>query len=406
MKKQNEYADQIDLFTSTTTKQERQIEGLRQRIEKMEINANKNNVLIYGIEEEDEEDCKQSVTNFIKVKMEATEEVTILDAYRIGKGMNRPVLVQLSSIADKNYLFQHAKNLKGKKNNHNYSYFIQNDLPEDSQECDRWQRQLFVKNKRSVANKLMMSFKNKHLHISNRPYKKAAPTPSQADLLLMTQEDRQKVQNAKVVRSKQTTEKNNTFSGYAIKTFDIREVHAVYKHLKLKHADSTHVTLAYHAIGDRPVKSDYSDDGEIGAGRKIVDWLIQYKQEGVAVYIVRYHSGQNLGPCHFEIIIDTVSELCESLKAPENFVTSTVRPRTERLHVRVSSRWALGRIIRGRGRGTKRGAPGLNEHQSHRDPMYNILLLNALRMTGPHNHKTAPIPGHKRMSGALLHPTT
>ena len=82
-----------------------------------------------------------------------------------------------------------------------------------------------------------MSFKRKHLYISNSPYRKAAPNPSQADLLQMSQEDRQKVQSVKVVMSKQTTKKKNTFSGYAIKIYDIREVCAVYKHLKLKHAD-------------------------------------------------------------------------------------------------------------------------------------------------------------------------
>ena len=79
VQKQNEYAHQIDLLTSATTKQERQIEGLQQLIEKIEINANKNNVMIYGIEEDKEEDCKQVVTNFIKVKMEAPEEVSILN---------------------------------------------------------------------------------------------------------------------------------------------------------------------------------------------------------------------------------------------------------------------------------------------------------------------------------------
>ena len=319
---QNKCADQVDLLTCTATKQEKEIETLKQRMEKIETNLLKDNIVISGIEETENEDCVQKVKDFIAVKMEAPEEVKILDAFRIGGGKMRAIRVKLGGNKDKTYIFQHAKNLKGKKNSNEKSFFVQNDLPEKSQEEDRWQRQLFARNKRSVANKLTMSFKRKQLHIQNKQYRKVASTPRQTDLLKMTTEERQQAQTAKLASSKRITEKKNTFLGYAMKTQNISDVRAVYKHLKLKHADATHVTLAYHLIGESPIKSDYLDDGEIGAGRRTVEWLVQDQAESCAIFVVRYHSGQNLGARRFEIIQEIVVELCDLLKLPENVTTS------------------------------------------------------------------------------------
>ena len=130
VRRHNEYADQVDLLTCVTSQQEKQIEGLRQCIEKMEVNSLKNNIIITGIEQTEEEDCVDKVNDFIAVKLEAPDDVSIVNAFRIGEGKNRALKVMLKSLKDKTYIFQHRKNLKGKKNSLEQSYFVQNDLLE------------------------------------------------------------------------------------------------------------------------------------------------------------------------------------------------------------------------------------------------------------------------------------
>ena len=202
VEKHNLCSDQVEMLTNVAIQQERQLENLKVQIDNMERQAGQNNLLIYGIQEM-EEDCMESVKDFIKLKLEYATEVEILDAYRMGSGKNRPIKIKLKDRSDKSTIFKHAKNLKGKKNELDKAYFIQNDLPEGLQEAERWQRQIFSKNKRSVANKLVMSFKRNHLQIQNQPYQKLAPAPKSRDLLHMSPADRLAVQQARLVSTKE-----------------------------------------------------------------------------------------------------------------------------------------------------------------------------------------------------------
>ena len=151
MDRHNECTDHVDLLMNIAIQQEKQIDNLKDRLDKMEGNASKKNILTHGVEESPSEDIKQVVQNFINVKMEIPEvhEVGIRDAYRLGRGENRPIKVQLANVSDKITIFKHAKYLKGKKNTNKKTYFIQNDLPEKQQEEDKWQRRIFNKNKKN-----------------------------------------------------------------------------------------------------------------------------------------------------------------------------------------------------------------------------------------------------------------
>ena len=59
-------------------------------------------------------------------------------------------------------------------------------------------------------------------------------------------------------------------------------------------------TRIFHAAA--PLHQDYSDDGEWGGARKILDALKLAGIFNVAIFVVRYHNGPNLGPRRFEII--------------------------------------------------------------------------------------------------------
>ena len=95
-------------------------------------------------------------------------------------------------------------------------------------------------------------------------------------------------------------------------------------------------------IGDSPINLDFSDDGEYSAGRRIVEGLTQNKEESCAIYIVRYHSGQNLGVHRFELMLEMAAELCELIKKPENVITSRVKPHSEQIHLKDGIRRSHG----------------------------------------------------------------
>ena len=255
----------------------------------------RNNLIVYGLEETEGENCKQKVIDFFKVKMEAPNDVSIVDSHHFGQGKTKPIRVKLDNVNDKGYIFKHTKNLKGKKNTLDKSYYVQNELPEWMQEQERWERQIFARNKRSVANKLTIQFKKNKLQGQSKPYTKSVTAPKYGDLLCMSQEERVMAQSMKLVHTREWREKYNYFIGYASQVKDLGHVRSIYKHLKLKHADATHVVMSYILAGNSPESRGYDDDGEYGAGRHILDWLELNNNTMVAMFIVRYHSDQNMG---------------------------------------------------------------------------------------------------------------
>ena len=76
----------------------------------------------------------------------------------------------------------------------------------------------------------------------------------------------------------------------------------------MKHSDATHMVMAYSFSGSQGDTCDYVDTGEIGAGRCIVNWMRKNKHTEVVIFVVQYHSGQNLGPHRFELIMELAEE--------------------------------------------------------------------------------------------------
>ena len=166
------------------------------------------------------------------------------------------------------------------------------------------------------------------MHIQNQQYCKKAPTPSLGDLVKLSKQERETIQQAQLVSVKDKHEKRNIFHGYTSPVTSIDEVRVLYKHLKLKHPDTTHVVAAHVLDDPRSEMKDYSDDGERGAGRRIVEHLMVNREKNVVVFIVCYHSAQNLGARRFKLILEITDELIEMLKNPSNFTVSKAKAPT------------------------------------------------------------------------------
>ena len=79
----------------------------------------------------DKEQCKDKAQEFFKQTMKIEKDINIKDAFWIGKGDNRPLLVQLTDAVDKGIIYKHAKNLKDEKNEDDTSYFVKDQLSEE-----------------------------------------------------------------------------------------------------------------------------------------------------------------------------------------------------------------------------------------------------------------------------------
>ena len=199
------------------------------------------------------------------------------------------------------------------------------------QGVDQRQRGMIADNKRNTARNINMSVKNKKLMINNAPYKKQAPAPRMCDMLTISDDKRESIQTAELASTTEYKEKGNRFFFYAIETCNIQEVRAVHKHLRIKHLDATHVAVAYNLASVSPEFQDYDDNGETGAGSRMLKKLQDMDKPNTAVYLGRYRSGQNLGKRRFEIIEQQTELAVKSLEDPLQMKMSTVPKQRKRI---------------------------------------------------------------------------
>ena len=142
------------------------------------------------------------------------------------------------------------------------------------------------------------------------------------DILTMTEEERNEVQQMRIISGEWHREKMNKFIAYAAYVYSIEEIHALQKHLKLKHMDATHIVSVYHLPGEMPDLRDYDDNSEIGCGSKVLDYITGTGVTNVAVFVIRYHSRQNLGSRRFEIYKDLAAAVLQLLQQNESLPLS------------------------------------------------------------------------------------
>ena len=367
----NKYVDKVDILSNIATKNNDDIQYIKRRFELMDIASHKNKLIISGMVEKAEENLIHEILTFFKVKLLIDDTITVLNARRVGQGKVRPVEVTLENINDKGMIYKHTKNLKDTVNENGYKYQIRDVLPERVQEEDNRRRQLLRENKSraksNTAHKINMSVKRKQLYMNNQLYKKRAPMPTDKDMLIMSEEERERVQMARLAAVPIYKERDNRFISYVLEAEDMQEIRATSRHLRLKHPDATSITLAYNLISENPETTDYDDNGEYRAGSRILKAITDRQTSGVAVYLVRYHSGQKLGARRFEIFREMADKALDLLVDRDNFFASRIPANSSKVKMtKTNKHRTKGRVTGARGAAhSNRGRGGYFSPTTH-----------------------------------------
>ena len=125
--------------------------------------------------------------------------------------------------------------------------------------------------------------------------------PHAKQLLKLDSDEVKGLQEQQVAGGLTESESGNKFTCYAAKVHSLQDIRKSYLHLKRLHSDANHVSMAYQLAGlNKAYDEDYMDDGEIGAGRRMLNKLISSDCKGVAAFMVRYFQS-HIGPKRFEI---------------------------------------------------------------------------------------------------------
>lgn len=143
-KKMDNYQEQIRKITNENTELKNKVTQMEQkigiqdkRIQQLEKESKRKNLVVYGIEETENETCEirnNKIKQILdKIKVKINMEVDIIQIRRIGKketdnNRNRPLWLELSREDKKIEIIRAAKNLKGTK------IWISEDLPKAIQD--------------------------------------------------------------------------------------------------------------------------------------------------------------------------------------------------------------------------------------------------------------------------------
>ena len=277
----------------------------------------KSNIIIDGLLESAEETFvsrKELVKNFFKEQMEIEQDIEIKDAFRIGKSIPKAMLVTLAVSDDKEIVFSNVAKLKGKTNARKKLFFESNDLTDD----DKEQRAYFSQLRKEILlldqqDRLEISLRKGRLFANNEIIRNKVQVPQCADILTLNQEEIQELKEVKVYQVETHQEKGSEFRSFYQRVTSTQEVQDGLAKLKIKHGDASHIAVAYRLDAPKgPFKQGYNDNGETGTGRKILQELNEKDVKKVAVFVVRYYGGTQLGKRRFEIYADMARKAAQS----------------------------------------------------------------------------------------------
>ena len=359
-------------LVQATVKCEAQIKQLEEKTKQIVKIQNKGSFLVHGLALNGENDCKKQVEEFLKETMEIENDIKVVSAHFIGRKLNSPIWFRVEDVDDVLTILTNSSNLKGKKNAKNMPYRVQQYLTEEEREEKQRQQDLIADNRRlPLSHQVAMKYERGKFKIDGQDYRKVVTTPSIKEVLLADPAKEMSIKDSSISEGDTKTVNGSSFYSYLVEASTMREIQEMYNVIKNEHISATHIVCGYRLFNKKiHSHQDYSDNGEFFAGKTILNVLKEANIWNVAVFVVRYHEGPNLGKQRFDIYSDLAKSAIGSLKRSLNYgqnftdkellsVLSGVEDQkrdAEKKRNEIAARGrGRGSSVRGRGRGISNG---------------------------------------------------
>ena len=244
-------------------------------------------------------------------------------AYRMGKWVNkiRPLVIKLLDPNDITPIFEHLPNLKGKKNQDKKHISVSEHRTSQAMEKRKRNREIKEENRRlPLSHAAEVEIKSGEIFVDSVKYEKQVEPPAARQIFLASKEEKHEFRNAPFCYGDEVAKNGSKFTSYAAEVEDFNQVKAVYKRIKEDNLSATHILCAYRIYGKQlHILQDFSDDGEWGGGRHILDVLKKLGVYNIAVFVVRVHDGPNLGKDRFDIIKKLTESALLKMKGVLNY---------------------------------------------------------------------------------------
>ena len=366
---------QLNEVSGVSVKQDQQLSECQAAIEVLKEKVDRPTLKITGIIESKKENCSELVKSFFKDTMKISSDIPLIDAYRVGKGTNRLMVVQLANPRDKGKIFAKGKNLKDVRNREDKPYNVFDQLSGRKRaEKDRNRHLFAANNAMDAKDQLSMTLEKGTLTVDGKKYEKEIKAPSCREILQASKELRLARLNAHVQRGETIAVEGQEFVGYTTVVKTLKDVNLAYGKVRAMHADARHVVCSCRLPSRNfHTHQDFCDDDEHSGGQFLLQLLEASEIMNRAIFVVRYYDGTHIGPSRFRAMRDAVASAID--KSSHNKVTgqfdtiwmddsNEIQPR--------SFRFTFGKVnIRGNSRGRRHGAGWDRDASQHKNNNMN-----------------------------------
>ena len=314
-KKVANVSESVEDVLRVAVRAEQSVNMLSNRVERIDLKTMKGQLIIRGISETKEEDCRQKIDSFFKEKLEIAEVPTFQSVNRIGKGKTRPLSVKLLDPNQVGLVFKNVGNLKHKRNEHDKPYSIDKQLTETEHVARRRRQEIKKENHlMPVSHALDVESKGDRLYVDNKLYVPEIKPPSAKQVLLVKDGEKSEYRAITVYAGPAKEVQGSQFQAFAAKVKSLEEVRLAYKKVKEGNLAASHIPCGFRLFGSSfHTKQDFADDCDAGLGKTILDALKAQGAFNIAVYIVRHFDGEHIGPTRFDIVRDLTKEIISSI---------------------------------------------------------------------------------------------
>ena len=150
--------------------------------------------------------------------------------------------------------------------------------------------------------------------IDGTAFKPKVTAPENAEILEMNEKQLRDILSYRVHQGEKAHKAGSTFIGFAAKVHSINDVVTAYRQLRYRFMEVASIMCTYRIMDpDVAHMQDSIDNEEYGAGRRLLQMLIDNSVKNKAVFVIRKFKGQHIGPIRFNMIVDVAKSAIDTM---------------------------------------------------------------------------------------------
>ena len=267
------------------------IDEMSTRMDNLELNVNKKMVTLTNFPVQDFKDKDREIEQigtFFNQNFGFVPEID--DYFLIGTGSPPTIVISFVHLQEKRFIMQNKTMLKG-VTTEGKSHFINEYVPVATNEKRRKERETAA-----CFPEDAVSYKYGKIQIHGRYYVAPVQPPAPEKIVDLSLQQLDQLLAVNIANGDTFAKDDNKFTGYTLAVADHQQINDAYLKLRVLHPRARHIVCAYMLENvEHPDMRGFCDDGEVSAGRTLLNLLQQNNMEKRAVFVVRYFGQNKIG---------------------------------------------------------------------------------------------------------------